>query len=73
MKEVALGVLARVVIELPYLMLFWVAECVLIAFMRCGASISWLIYPVMWVINVSVVVLCDLLDQLIDRIMDGKE
>lgn len=73
MKDVAMNVLARIVCELPYLLIFWIPECIFIAWMSLGFHVPWLIYPAMLLVNICIVALCDLLDQFLDRIIYGKE
>lgn len=73
MKSAAMGVLARIVAELPYLLIFWIPECIFIAWMNLQMELPWVIYPAMLAVNISIVALCELLDQTLDRIIYGKE
>lgn len=68
MKNVLLGVLARVIMELPYILIFWIMEALLIGMFSRG--LLWEVAVGLLALNLLVVVVCELLDQLVDKFID---
>ena len=64
MKNVMLSVLAKTILELPYILIFSFMESIIISIMDRG--LHWGIWVGMVVLNLLIVALCDLLDQLIE-------
>lgn len=73
MKAALIDAAARVIFELPYVVMFWVIESVFIVALHHVGVVGWWAIPALFIMNILIVVLCDLLDQLIDRILSGKE
>lgn len=66
MKDVLVSMLARVVMELPYVLIFWIMEVLLLVPISRG--LLWEVCVGLLALNLLIVAVCDLLDQLLDRL-----
>jgi len=65
--------LTRIKAELPYMAVFWLAECVFVAMLYRAGVVGWWPVPLLLIGNLLVLMLCDLVDQLLERVINGKE
>lgn len=73
MKAALMGMLARVKSELPFMAVIWFAECLFIAMLYRAGVVGWWPVPLLLMGNLLVLMLCDLVDQLLERVINGKE
>lgn len=73
MKAMLMDALTKTKFELPYMAMFWIVECVFVTMLYRAGVVGWWPIPLLLVGNLFVLMLCDLVDQLLERVINGKE